>query len=86
MSLPKAEDTSNMLEMEMQWAVKAMHHAETYMKLIKAVNCKDLKLTPIDDELYSDFMKNFPDLNVAKLDERDFKSDVAKAKWREFMS
>ncbi|KAJ2830889.1 hypothetical protein GGI24_001795 [Coemansia furcata] len=86
MSLPKAEDTGNMLEMEMQWAVKAMHHAETYMKLIKAIDGKDLKLTPIDDELHSDFKKNFPDLNVAKLDEKDFKSDVAKAKWREFMN
>ncbi|KAJ2741997.1 hypothetical protein GGI20_004794 [Coemansia sp. BCRC 34301] len=86
MSLPKAEDTGNMLEMEMQWAVKAMHHAETYMKLLKAIGGKDFKLTPVDDELYSDFKKNFPNLNVAKLDESDFKSEVAKAKWREFMN
>ncbi|KAJ1999470.1 hypothetical protein GGI04_003556 [Coemansia thaxteri] len=86
MSFPSAEQTGNMVEMEMQWAVKAMHHAETYMKLLKTVGGKNFKLTPIDDELYEDFMENFADLNIATLDENDFKTEVAKAKWREFMT
>lgn len=86
MALPKAEDTSNMAEMEMQWAVKAMHHAETYMKLLQSVGGGNFRLTPIDNELYDDFKKNFPDLKVDVLDENDFKTEVSKAKWREFMS
>ncbi|KAI7819867.1 putative polysaccharide biosynthesis protein [Kickxella alabastrina] len=86
MALPSADQTGNMAEMEMQWAVKAMHHAETYMQLLKAVGGKNFKLTPIDDELYSDFKRNFPDLNIAVLNDDDFKTDMAKAKWREFIN
>ncbi|KAJ2718804.1 hypothetical protein GGI07_005580 [Coemansia sp. Benny D115] len=86
MSFPTANQTGNMVEMEMQWAVKAMHHAETYMKLLKTVGGKNFRLTPIDDEIYADFKKNFPELNVAKLDENEFKTEVSKAKWREFIS
>ncbi|KAI8321458.1 DUF757-domain-containing protein [Martensiomyces pterosporus] len=86
MSLPRAEDTGNMVEMEMQWAVKAMHHAETYMKLLKAVGGKSFKLTPIDDELYNDYKANFPEISAAKLNEDDFKTEKAKAKWRNFIN
>ncbi|KAI9479023.1 hypothetical protein LPJ78_005491 [Coemansia sp. RSA 989] len=86
MALPRAEDTGNMVEMEMQWAVKAMHHAETYMKLLKAVGPGNFRLCPIEDELYEDFRKNFPDLKIDVLNEEDFKSEMSKAKWREFMN
>ncbi|KAJ2365649.1 hypothetical protein IW150_006157 [Coemansia sp. RSA 2607] len=86
MALPTAEETGNMAEMEMQWAVKAMHHAETYMKLLKTVGGNNFKLTAIDDELYADFKKNFPDLNIEKLDESEFKTEVSKAKWRDFIN
>ncbi|KAJ2768450.1 hypothetical protein IWQ56_002934 [Coemansia nantahalensis] len=75
-----------MAEMEMQWAVKAMHHAETYMKLLKAAGPGKFKLCPIEDELHSDFRRHFPDLDVARLDESEFKTEAAKAKWREFMT
>ncbi|ORX72261.1 DUF757-domain-containing protein [Linderina pennispora] len=86
MSLPKAEETANMVEMEMQWAVKAMHHAETYMKLLQAVGGKNLKLTPIDDELYEDLKAHFPDLKLDVLDEAQFKTEKAKAAWRDFIN
>ncbi|KAJ2778137.1 hypothetical protein GGI15_004266 [Coemansia interrupta] len=86
MALPTAEETGNMAEMEMQWAVKAMHHAETYMKLLKSVGGKNFRLTAIDDELYADFKKNFPNLNIEKLDESEFKTEVSKAKWRDFIN
>ncbi|KAJ1952056.1 hypothetical protein GGI12_006342 [Dipsacomyces acuminosporus] len=86
MSLPRAEDTGNMVEMEMQWAVKAMHHAETYMKLLKSVGGKNFKLTAIDDELYSDYKANFPEIDISKLDENLFKTEKAKAKWRNFIN
>jgi hypothetical protein len=39
----------------------------------------------IDDEIYEDFRKNFPDLDIRRLNEEDFKSEPAKKKWREFM-
>ncbi|KAJ1813795.1 hypothetical protein LPJ56_005054 [Coemansia sp. RSA 2599] len=86
MGLPRADETGNMAEMEMQWAVKAMHHSETYMKLLKSVGGKNFRLTPIDDELYKDFKANFPDLKIDQLNENDFKTESAKAKWREFIN
>ncbi|KAJ1726648.1 hypothetical protein LPJ61_005045 [Coemansia biformis] len=86
MGLPTADETANMAEMEMQWAVKAMHHADTYMKLLRAVGPGKFRLCPIEDELHADFRKNFPALDVARLDESEFKTEAAKAKWREFMT
>ncbi|KAJ2520927.1 hypothetical protein GGH20_004419, partial [Coemansia sp. RSA 1937] len=64
MALPNAEETGNMAEMEMQWAVKAMSHAETYMGLLRKVGPNNFRLCPIEDELYNDFKANFPDLNL----------------------
>ncbi|KAJ2134146.1 hypothetical protein IW136_004752 [Coemansia sp. RSA 678] len=86
MALPSAEETGNMAEMEMQWAVKAMSHAETYMGLLRKVGPNNFRLCPIEDELYDDFKANFPDLNLKVLNEDDFKTETAKAKWREFMT
>ncbi|CAG8543351.1 10960_t:CDS:2 [Ambispora gerdemannii] len=70
---------------EKQWVVKAVHHAETYFKLITAIDGKNLRLTPIDDEIYADFTKNFPDLRIDELNEDEIKSPEAKIKWREWM-
>ncbi|KAJ2156339.1 hypothetical protein GGF46_005251 [Coemansia sp. RSA 552] len=86
MALPSADQTGNMAEMEMQWAVKAMHHAETYMKLLKAVGPGKFSLSKNDAALYADFKKNFPDFDIAQLNEDDFKTEKAKAKWRDFMA
>ena len=46
-----------------------------------------LKLTgnkELDDTIYDDFQKSFPDLNVACFTEDDLKNDKAKAAWRKF--
>lgn len=40
----------------------------------------------IDDEILKDFEENFPEINVAHLDEKDFKTPAAKEKWRNFMN
>ena len=81
-----AENAENLEEIEKQWAVKAMHHAETYFSLLTKVDGAKLRLTKIDDEIYEDFVNHFPHLNVASLDEmNDFKTENAKAKWREFI-
>ena len=42
----KAEDTTNHEDIEKQWAVKALHHAETYFSLISKIDPSRLKLTP----------------------------------------
>jgi len=46
MSTIRAEDTENAAEIEQQWAVSALHHAEVYAKLLSAIPASKLKLTP----------------------------------------
>ncbi|KAI8054462.1 putative polysaccharide biosynthesis protein [Syncephalis plumigaleata] len=85
MSLPKPEELGQLPEIEKQWAVKAMHHAETYMNLLQVMDGANLRLTNIDDELLADFRTNFPDMDVRMLNEEDFKTEDAKKKWREMI-
>ncbi|PVU96495.1 hypothetical protein BB559_002357 [Furculomyces boomerangus] len=81
-----AENTQNMPEIEMQWAVKAMTHAETYWGILQQRPGSSLKLTKIDDEIYTTFRNVFPDLNIEHLKEtEDFKNEKAKAKWRGYI-
>ncbi|KAJ1562810.1 polysaccharide biosynthesis domain containing protein 1 [Cladochytrium tenue] len=71
---------------EQQWAVKALHHAETFFKLISSTDSSALRLTKLDDEIYDDFRRHFPDLQVGELREmEDFKTESAKAKWRDWI-
>ncbi|KAL2911445.1 hypothetical protein HK105_209096 [Polyrhizophydium stewartii] len=81
-----AENAENLPDIEKQWAVKSFHHAETYFRLVSAVHPRRIKLTPIDDEIYAAFREEFPDLVLENLRElEDFKSEKAKAKWRNFI-
>ncbi|KAG2179696.1 hypothetical protein INT44_006544 [Umbelopsis vinacea] len=95
MPLPSADELEQLQDIEKQWAVKAMHHAETYFKLISAIDGSKLRLTgkliysvtsSIDDEIYADFTETFPEIDVQHLDEEHFKTDKAKAKWRDFIN
>ncbi|KAF9941871.1 hypothetical protein BGZ75_008096 [Mortierella antarctica] len=88
MSLPSADELEQLQEIEKQWAVKAMHHAETYFSLLEAMDGSKLKLTKIDDEIYVDFMSTFgTDMKINVLDEaKDFKSPEMKEKWRNFIN
>lgn len=43
--IPGQEGIEQLPEIEKQWAVKAMHHAETYYKLICALDAATLRLT-----------------------------------------
>lgn len=80
------ETAENHPDIEKQWAVKAMTHAEAYFKLITSYKGSNLKLTKIDDEMYADFRKEWPDLDVSKLHEmKDFKTEKSKAKWRDWI-
>ncbi|ORX62554.1 DUF757-domain-containing protein [Hesseltinella vesiculosa] len=86
MPLPSADELEQLEDIEKQWAVKAMHHAETYFKLISALDGRKLRLTSIDDEILKDFEETFPEIDVLHLDEQQFKSKDAKEKWRNFIN
>ncbi|KAJ3287677.1 DUF757-domain-containing protein [Rhizoclosmatium globosum] len=81
-----AETAENHEDVEKIWVVKAMHHAETYFKLISSLDASKIRLTKVDDEIYADFKATFPEINVASLNEMDdFKTDAAKEKWRNWI-
>ncbi|CDH50671.1 duf757 domain-containing protein [Lichtheimia corymbifera JMRC:FSU:9682] len=86
MPLPKAEDLEQLEDIEKQWAVKAMHHAETYFKLITSVDMRKFPLTKIDDEIYEDFEATFPEIDVKHLNDEHFKTPKAKEKWRNWVN
>jgi len=83
-------NAQNLIEIEKQFAVKAVEHAQTYWNLLEKVHPRSLKLTKLDDEIYEHTMSTFPEFNeenhahLVKLDEDWLKSDIGKKKWREF--
>jgi hypothetical protein len=81
-----AENVENLGEIEKQWAVKALEHAETYYKLICEVQPSTLRLTRVDDDLYEDFRKTFPDMDIKKLAPSDINAtESIKSIWRSFI-
>ncbi|XP_038133300.1 protein PBDC1 [Cyprinodon tularosa] len=83
LSLP-AEAYGNDPRLEVMWAMKAYNHAEIYFNLISSVDPKFLKLTKVDDRIYSSFRETFKELDVKQLKEEDLKSIEAKERWRAF--
>ncbi|KDR76876.1 hypothetical protein GALMADRAFT_245971 [Galerina marginata CBS 339.88] len=83
-------NAQNLMEIEKQFAVKAVEQAQTYWNLLEKVDPKDLKLTKIDDEIFEHTMTLFPELNeppydkLVKIDEDWMKSADGKKRWREF--
>ncbi|KAF7293061.1 DUF757-domain-containing protein [Mycena indigotica] len=81
----------NHIDIEKQFAVKAVEQAQTYWNLIEKVPPTELKLTKIDDEIYEDTLKTFPELaendyaGLIQLDEEWMKSPSGKERWREFI-
>ncbi|KAI7865517.1 putative polysaccharide biosynthesis protein [Spinellus fusiger] len=86
MPLPSADELEQLEDIEKQWAVKAMHHAETYFKLISKIDTTHFRLTKIDDEIYKDFLDTFPHINISHLEEKDFKTAESKEKWRNWIN
>ncbi|CUA76604.1 Protein PBDC1 homolog [Saccharomyces cerevisiae S288c] [Rhizoctonia solani] len=85
------EKAENLEEIEKQFAVKAVGHAQTYWQLLEAVPPKALKLTKIDDEIYEDFLEQFPEYKtnpsmVEVIDENVLKSQENKQRWFKFMN
>ncbi|XP_028273919.1 protein PBDC1 [Parambassis ranga] len=83
LSLP-AEAYGNDPQLEVMWAMKAYNHAEVYFNLISSVDPKFLKLTKLDDQIYSSFRETFKDLNIKLLNADELKSDEAKERWRPY--
>ncbi|KAF7366795.1 Duf757 domain-containing protein [Mycena sanguinolenta] len=81
----------NAIEIEKQFAVKAVEQAQTYWNLIEKVPPRELKLTKLDDEIYEHTLKTFPELaendhaKLIKLDEDSMKSPEGKERWRAFI-
>jgi hypothetical protein len=83
---------------ELQWAMKAGKHAETYFNLLETIeDKKKIKLTKSDDAIYTEFRKLFPIpdnedsrkddevLYVGNIRIETLKTEKAKEKWRKFM-
>ncbi|XP_029514942.1 protein PBDC1-like [Oncorhynchus nerka] len=83
LSLP-AEAYGNDPQLEVMWAMKAYNHAEIYFNLISSVDPSNLKLTKVDDQIYTSFRESFSDLNIKNLDPDMLKTADAKEKWRPF--
>ncbi|XP_024286870.1 protein PBDC1 isoform X2 [Oncorhynchus tshawytscha] len=59
--------------------------AESYGNdLISSVDPSNLKLTTVDDRIYTSFKESFSDLNIKNLDPDMLKTAEAKEKWRPF--
>merc|ERR1712080_501873 len=71
--------------MEKLWAEKAGKYADTYFNVLTIMKDKAaFKLTTIDDIIYEDFLKTFPDMRIDVIDEDQFKSKKCKKVWRKF--
>ncbi|KAJ3774696.1 DUF757-domain-containing protein [Lentinula raphanica] len=86
------QNAQNLVEIEKQFAVKAVEQAQTYWNLLAKVQPKELRLTKIDDEIFQHTMEAFPELAqepyeiLTKLDEDWMKSPEGKERWRKFIT
>uniref|UniRef100_A0A2I3S9W5 Polysaccharide biosynthesis domain containing 1 n=1 Tax=Pan troglodytes TaxID=9598 RepID=A0A2I3S9W5_PANTR len=83
LSLPAESYGNDLPPTQLAWDL-SMQHAEVYYKLISSVDPQFLKLTKVDDQIYSEFRKNFETLRIDVLDPEELKSESAKEKWRPF--
>uniref|UniRef100_A0A4W6ELP7 Polysaccharide biosynthesis domain containing 1 n=1 Tax=Lates calcarifer TaxID=8187 RepID=A0A4W6ELP7_LATCA len=61
-----------------------MFYTFCLFSLISSVDPKFLKLTKLDDKIYSSFRETFKELDIKLLNPDDLKSDEAKERWRPF--
>lgn len=78
----------NLEDVEKEFAVKAVEQMITYWKLLGAIKGSKLKLTPYDNEIFTEFQKDFPEYNgkegLEYISEDQMKSKENKARWRDF--
>jgi len=82
----------NAVEIEKQFAVVAVEHAQVYWNLLESVQPRVLKLTQIDDEIFNHLSEAFPEMvkepyaGLKKLDEDMMKNAEGKKQWRDFIN
>jgi len=85
------QNAQNLVEIEKQFAVKAVEQAQTYWNLLEKIPPRQLKLTKLDDEIYEHTTTDFPELfenansTLINLDEDWIKSADGKERWRKFI-
>ncbi|KAK0205544.1 DUF757-domain-containing protein [Desarmillaria ectypa] len=85
------QNAQNLIEIEKQFAVKAVEQAQTYWNLLEKVPPRQLRLTKFDDEIFEHALKAFPEMTsepydkLTKLDEDWMKSKEGKERWRVFI-
>ncbi|KAF8574037.1 DUF757-domain-containing protein [Ramaria rubella] len=86
------QKAQNLVEIEKQFAVVAVEHAQTYWNLLAHVQPTQLRLTKIDDEIFEHLSTAFPEAveepysKLLNLDEEWMKSEGGKQRWRDFMN
>jgi len=82
----KAEEAENFEDIEKQFAVKAVIHAQTYWNILERRRGSELRLTKFDDQILEHLYSEFPDFDpAAEIDENKMKNKEGKEKWRSFM-
>ena len=60
---------------------------ETYWNILEKVPGSKLRLTKMDDDIYENFQKAFPDFDAkATINEDEMKSKAGKEQWRNFVN
>lgn len=59
---------------------------QTYWSILEKVKGSALRLTRMDDDIYTHLKETFPEFNpAAVIDEDDMKSKAGKQRWRDFL-
>jgi Polysaccharide biosynthesis len=74
------------MQMEKQFAVKAVQHMMTYWSILEKMPGSKLRLTRMDDDILAHLHADFPEFDpAATIDEDEMKSPANKERWRKFM-
>ncbi|KAK2623587.1 hypothetical protein QTJ16_007141 [Diplocarpon rosae] len=80
------DKAENLEDIEKQFAVKVVQHMETYWAILEKVRGSSLRLTKIDEDIYTHLKADFPDFDpAATIDEDQMKSKTGKERWRKFL-
>lgn len=64
----------------------AVQHMSTYWAILEKVKGSALRLTKMDDDIYTHLKTDFPEFDpAATIDEDEMKSKTGKERWRKFM-
>lgn len=67
--------------------MQVVQQMSTYWSILEKMPGSKLRLTKMDDEIYENFKKEFPDFDPkATINEDEMKSKEGKEKWRNFVN